>query len=539
MNGKLFKILGVSIAIFFTSQLANSTAAQLFGSQKTSTQFIPESAAGAAIIFPKRMAENPDFDDLPREILTAYGKKELGFDPLLINQATLLVKVFDTLDRPPQWGAVLHFEEMQGLSGGMIDNLEQKEIAGKQMFSGTAGMPSFLVYDEATIFVGDESFFPDMIAAANKGRISDLIKSGNVDGQLLAYLDVEALRPAFNKSLAQLPGGLPPAVNKLKKVPDLAEAIELGVTIDGRVRTKMIVHASDEDAAQEVEKIVNNALEFGLEMGIGVLASQLDFGDPVQEATVEYAQRAGKAIKTQLTPQVSGTEVEINMTEESSVIPIMIGMLLPAVQQVRASARRVSSNNQMRQMILAGLNYESANQHFPAQASYDKDGKPLLSWRVHVLPYLEHNDLYEQFHLDEPWDSPHNRKLISKMPPIFENPALPDLDGKTTYLGVAGKGLMFDGKEERKFSDITDGSSNTVFMVEVDASHAVEWTKPQDYQFDPKRPMDGLGGVQPGGFNVTLADGSAHFVSNNVDAETWKSMLTIAGGELEDAVPMK
>ena len=539
MNGKLFKILGVSIAIFFTSQLANSTAAQLFGSQKTSTQFIPESAAGAAIIFPKRMAENPDFDDLPREILTAYGKKELGFDPLLINQATLLVKVFDTLDRPPQWGAVLHFEEMQGLSGGMIDNLEQKEIAGKQMFSGTAGMPSFLVYDEATIFVGDESFFPDMIAAANKGRISDLIKSGNVDGQLLAYLDVEALRPAFNKSLAQLPGGLPPAVNKLKKVPDLAEAIELGVTIDGRVRTKMIVHASDEDAAQEVEKIVNNALEFGLEMGIGVLASQLDFGDPVQEATVEYAQRAGKAIKTQLTPQVSGTEVEINMTEESSVIPIMIGMLLPAVQQVRASARRVSSNNQMRQMILAGLNYESANQHFPAQASYDKDGKPLLSWRVHVLPYLEQNDLYEQFHLDEPWDSPHNRKLISKMPPIFENPALPDLDGKTTYLGVAGKGLMFDGKEERKFSDITDGSSNTVFMVEVDASHAVEWTKPQDYQFDPKRPMDGLGGVQPGGFNVTLADGSAHFVSNNVDAETWKSMLTIAGGELEDAVPMK
>ena len=539
MNGKLFKILGVSIAIFFTSQLANSTAAQLFGSQKTSTQFIPESAAGAAIIFPKRMAENPDFDDLPREILTAYGKKELGFDPLLINQATLLVKVFDALDRPPQWGAVLHFEEMQGLSGGMIDNLEQKEIAGKQMFSGTAGMPSFLVYDEATIFVGDESFFPDMIAAANKGRISDLIKSGNVDGQLLAYLDVEALRPAFNKSLAQLPGGLPPAVNKLKKVPDLAEAIELGVTIDGRVRTKMIVHASDEDAAQEVEKIVNNALEFGLEMGIGVLASQLDFGDPVQEATVEYAQRAGKAIKTQLTPQVSGTEVEINMTEESSVIPIMIGMLLPAVQQVRASARRVSSNNQMRQMILAGLNYESANQHFPAQASYDKDGKPLLSWRVHVLPYLEHNDLYEQFHLDEPWDSPHNRKLISKMPPIFENPALPDLDGKTTYLGVAGKGLMFDGKEERKFSDITDGSSNTVFMVEVDASHAVEWTKPQDYQFDPKRPMDGLGGVQPGGFNVTLADGSAHFVSNNVDAETWKSMLTIAGGELEDAVPMK
>ena len=220
------------------------------------------------------------------------------------------------------------------------------------------------------------------------------------------------------------------------------------------------------------------------------------------------------------------------MTEEATVVPILVGMLLPAVQQVRAAARRTQSMNNMRQMSLASLNYESAHGHFPTQASYDKAGKPLLSWRVHILPYIEQQELYDQFHLDEPWDSPHNRKLISKMPPSYENPSLGSMNGKTTYLGVAGEGLMFDGKNKIGIASITDGTSNTVHMVEADASRAVEWTKPQDYQFDAKRPLDGLGGVHVGGFNATLGDGSVQFITNSVDAETWKKMLTIAGGEV-------
>jgi len=117
----------------------------------------------------------------------------------------------------------------------------------------------------------------------------------------------------------------------------------------------------------------------------------------------------------------------------------------------------------------------------------------------------------------------------------YQNPMLGDMGGKTTYLGVAGEGLMFDGKKQRDFSAITDGTSNTIFMVEANASHAVEWTKPTDYQFDPEKPLNGLGNVHAGGFNVTLADGSTHFVSNSIDAEVFKKMLTIAGGEIVDS----
>ena len=169
-------LLGLVFAAVVSLPLQQANA-QLFGGEKaakrTSTKFIPQTAAAAAVIFPKRLAEDPNFDDFPREIVTAFGKKELGFDPMLITQATFLVQKFDALDRPPLWAAILHFDEMQGLAGGIIDDLEQKEVGGKQMFSGTGmGMPSFLVYDEATIFLGDEDFFPDMVAAAKKGRLS-------------------------------------------------------------------------------------------------------------------------------------------------------------------------------------------------------------------------------------------------------------------------------------------------------------------------------------------------------------------------------
>ena len=87
--------------------------AQLFpgSSKRINTEFIPDSAFAAAAAFPKILAEDPNFDVFPREIVTAWGKKEFGFDPMLITQVTFVVKKMDVLDRPPQWGAILHFEE--------------------------------------------------------------------------------------------------------------------------------------------------------------------------------------------------------------------------------------------------------------------------------------------------------------------------------------------------------------------------------------------------------------------------------------------
>ena len=99
--------------------------------------------------------------------------------------------------------------------------------------------------------------------------------------------------------------------------------------------------------------------------------------------------------------------------------------------------------NNMNQISLAMFKYEQIHRSFPP-AAIEKDGKPLLSWRVAILPYLEEDALYKQFHLDEPWDSPHNLEVAKKMPAVFQSPDSPK-DGKTRVMLFTGKGAAFDG----------------------------------------------------------------------------------------------
>lgn len=531
---KMRILLAVCLSLSIANQTASYGQVLGIGGKKANTEFVPGSVFAGAVLFPKKISQDPKFELFPREIVSAWGKKELGFDPMLINQITFVVKKMDDFNRLPKWAAVLHFDEMQGLAGKLIDKLQAKKVGGKTMFSGTdQGMPSFLIYDESTMFVGDEDLFADMVTADQQGRLVRLIKGAGVSGEILAFADIDAIRPALNEAAQKIPSMLPPAINKLKQIPDMIEAIEIGVKADGRIKTEVIVHTSDAELAKEAGRIITEALDFGAEMGIGILAAQMDFNDPVQEALIVYAQRMADDYKQKLSPAVSGNKMTINIDEEATVLPVLIGLMLPAVQQTRTAARRTQSMNNSKQMALAMHNYASAHGKLPAQASYDSNGKPLLSWRVHMLPFMDEQELYDQFHLDEPWDSRHNKQLISKIPALYQSPSVVAAEGKTVYLGVAGEGMMF-GSAGRTFAEITDGSSNTAWIVEANQDQAVTWTEPRDWTPNESNPMDGLGRVNPGGFIVTFVDGSVRFINNDVDQKTWKSLLTIGGGEVSN-----
>ncbi len=183
----------------------------------------------------------------------------------------------------------------------------------------------------------------------------------------------------------------------------------------------------------------------------------------------------------------------------------------------------------MKQIALAMLDYESKNGTLPPRAVFEKHGKPLLSWRVLLLPYLEYQHLYDQFRLDEPWDSPHNKPLIAQMPGVYSN-ANRSPDGKTNYLVPTGKGTVFDGTDGVKIRDITRGSSNTLLLVEADEDRAVIWTKPDDLEADFDRPLDGLGNFRQGIFLAALCDGSVRTISSNIDPQVLRATFMRAGG---------
>jgi hypothetical protein len=205
------------------------------------------------------------------------------------------------------------------------------------------------------------------------------------------------------------------------------------------------------------------------------------------------------------------------------------GQLAPPKGPTTPPSRPDVAQN-LKQIAAAMHTYHTRHAKFPAAYTADKQGRPLLSWRIALLPLLGQGDLYKQFHLDEPWDSQHNRALISKIPDVYRIPASgpngpvytrTEQSGKTCYVVPVGKETVFPGRKAVRFADIRHGCSNTIMALEVDDKHAVIWTKPDDLPFDSADVADCLSKLPPRGLWVVLCDGSIHWIPPEFD---WKQL---------------
>jgi hypothetical protein len=215
---------------------------------------------------------------------------------------------------------------------------------------------------------------------------------------------------------------------------------------------------------------------------------------------------------------------------------------LAAVESPNGSAEKSHNKrlNDLKQLVLALLNYESSRTRLPIDIAAP-DGSPLLSWRVAILPYMEQQALYNQFHRDEPWDSPHNLALLDKMPDVFRGIGDPVDSTTTTVMHFSGAGTPYtigtNGVPVAPhFNTIQDSTSRTIAFVEAGAENAIPWTKPGDLSLDPENPFSTLGDLGES-FIAAFFDGHIETLSSMISLGLLKAYITPSGGENTTSPP--
>ncbi len=219
---------------------------------------------------------------------------------------------------------------------------------------------------------------------------------------------------------------------------------------------------------------------------------------------------------------------------------ILALLVIPAVNSPRMPAPRNYCLNNIRQLTLAILNYESANGQFPPPFTTDDNGNRLHSWRVLVLPFMEEQELYDQIDLTKPWNHPDNLRLADQMPSGFVCHAASETAPAqtTSYVAVIGPHTIWQ-KGELTFQDITDGTSQTAILIESESART-HWMAPYDVEINQIVPVaeNGctmlLSGVHPSVGVVAFCDGHVQCLDDDTNADTLKALFTIDGQEEVD-----
>jgi prepilin-type processing-associated H-X9-DG protein len=378
-----------------------------------------------------------------------------------------------------------------------------------------------------------------LAAQAARGQAPKIVRSQQ-DGREVFSLQLPQPGVPFSPSwcitekelvLAITPQVLAEYLAKGKSGGSLADVPEVAAMLTGDAPPLALVY-------QNTPELVRNSYP-GLLMLLAMFSGQLQqYGITIDTAALPPVEVLVKHMRPSVMSLGWGkvglqlsTRQTVPLENMTSTSPVMIALLLPAVQAAREAARRAQSVNNLKQIGLALINYHDVHQTFPPAHTTDKQGKPGLSWRVAILPFIEQEALYKQFHLDEPWDSEHNKTLIPLIPKTYVSPNYSGPPGKTNYLGIGGPRGVFSGKDGTSFAKISDGTSNTVMVVEANNASAVEWTKPEPFVPDAADPMKNFKGLRPGGFNALFCDGSVRFLSEKTAPAVLKAYWTIDGGE--------
>ncbi|MBN69306.1 MAG: hypothetical protein CME32_08515 [Gimesia sp.] len=510
---------------------------------------VPEEALAVIAFRPAQLLAEPTLKPI-RELLLKDMERSpdmafLGLKPMDVKSVTVIYFLLDIGEtgRVP-FKTVFLVETIDELDQAKIkqnfwqSELEENTYQGKTLLTKGSGS------EDALLFLSDHTFlFSDKTSALKKiidhmhnrndsiwsRRLADVSTTS-----VAAGINMQTLRNRLGKVLIQPLTQRIPAWPMIAPIWENTEIATLGVTLQNDLSLKLIFEQKNN--SEQLKQSLDGLLLLGKNMIRQFQATRGNLNRPLQPNEESYLKRLENAFtETQVTQ--NDTRVTFSSVFKQELLSQMVDLTIPAILQARAAAQRSRSKYNIKLIVLALHNYYERHHHFPPAIVMGPDGKTPHSWRVELLPYLDQQALYDEYRMNEPWNSKHNLKIAETVVPVFSHPSS-SKPANTGYFVVVGDDTAFNNKQGVSFKEITDGTSNTIAVVE--AKRDIPWTKPEDISYDGKK-LPQFGGFfenppvngQPvtGVYFVGLCDGRVRMLQDNIDEELLKSLLTIADGK--------
>jgi len=509
---------------------------------------LPVDTFAAVTLQPAALLRSQELSWLPIEIVRAAWMDWCGIDPGDVQSLVALVTLPVQPDRV-EWAIMMkpiHGANITPRINQPADPIQIGDQTFRQSDGNSGPTTCWGSLPDGTVLIGSQMALEQIISLP-PSNLDEAIQRSAVAGQLASQWSATNLVGTFDigkvqvfaQAVATQMPPLPRGMQSLSTLPQHLAMVTVAVapvrehppTANPVVRFELLPRADSD--ARKLQKILADTLQFAKQQ---IFASALqtvpDDGQTISSASRQYLERVVSQQFDKVTPKINSGRLTLQIDRFGDLqIPFTTAILVPAIQAARTAARRTSAANQLRQLGLALHMYHDEHRAFPPRRHSGADGTGGLSWRVQILPMLGHDELYQRFHLDEPWDSKHNQKLIKEMPEVFRSPSADLHEGHTNFLAIEHPDAALGEDEPVGFREITDGTSSTILLVESDPDAAVIWTRPKDLAFDPESPLTALGGVYEGGFHVLRADAAIELLPADIAPDRLTALVTRAGGE--------
>ena len=518
--------------------------------------YVPADAKLVAAVSPSELAKLPSVAKLFSAILDPEFERKHGFKLSDLADVQVIVRSDDaqhepplfvlTADQPLGWQKILAAEfsnlKTRAQSQQFLNGKEYYVISREEMNRNGDIGPCFYIADERTMVAGTEEEIKKVIQGneplMNSSQFPDFESDTiAVRAEMKLVKKILGVEHALKDSkVASEVAVVMPLLEHTELVRIRAGGVA-GTMGNDTVGMSLLLECDSDAGADDVFKTLEALRTIGLNLvEAKVSAWRQATAPPVPQEQIVVMSDLFEVLKKGLHDAriaVEANHLVAAATDVEIGPPLVASVVMPAIEASREAAMRKQTMNSLREIALAMYQYNDVNKHFPPAAIRDKDGKPVLSWRVAILPFIEQKSLYDELHLDEPWDSEHNKALIAKMPAIYRDPHEDETSTNASYFMPTGNGMFGGDPRGMMVKNITDGSANTIMLVE--AKRDIPWTKPEDFEIDADatKPLPKFGGHMADGlFAAGFADGHIEGISSSkVDAGRLHAMFTVGGGE--------